>query len=245
MVRILAFFIIVPVLSGTTIPNTVKVGLAFLVSFLIFVSGKAGLIEYGDSAAGYIYLLLQEFMTGFILGFVVYLVFSLVLFTGQIIDFQIGFAMVRVMDPATQQQVPIVGSLYSLVFFTLLVVTGGFNAILSALFHSFEILPVGGANLIGNPYLALQIVHMMTEFIVIAVRFALPILGAKLIVDVSLGLLAKAAPQMHIFVIGMPIKLLLGLALLMVLTPTLDAMYRVVFDEAYRRLIDVIRGLRA
>lgn len=243
-VRMLAFFLMLPVISGASIPGVIKITLTLCVSSVIFISGTVTEISYHSSVAGYFILLLTEFLTGIFMGYVLYFIFSILYYTGQMIDYQIGLSMMSVLDPITQIQVPIVGNLFYLAASALLVVSGGLHSFIAAFFYSYQVLPVGTASLLGNAPLAWYILTLLTEFIVLGVKIALPIVGSILLIDVALGIMVKAVPQMNVFVVGMPIKLLAGLFLLLsVLAPTLGSIYDHIFDLAYRGLINVIWGM--
>jgi len=241
--RMIGFFIILPVFSSNNVNVLGKLAFAGAAAFLVTVSGNVQYVVYFNTAPGFVLLILQEFITGFILGFVTNLAFNLVYFAGQLLDFQIGFSMVSVFDPVTQIQVPIIGNLFFLTLTALLIQSGGLHALLSALFFSYEILPIGKASIINNPVLFKVILELMMSFITIAVQVALPISGAILIIDVAMGLLVKAAPQMNIFVVGMPVKLLAGLGLLFMMTPILSNVYDTVFDLAYSAVTGVLKGM--
>jgi len=241
--RIIAFFLIFPVFSGNNINIWSKLVFASSAAFLITASGLVKNVVYINTAPDLLLLLVQEFLTGFIIGFAVYITFNLVFFTGQLIDFQIGFSMVNVFDPVTQIQVPIIGNLFFLVLTAILVQTGGLHALLSAIFFSYDILPIGKAVILNNHALINIIMELMMNYVVIAVQAALPIIGAILIIDIAMGLLVKAVPQMNIFVVGMPIKLLAGLILLYMMAPILSYIYDTVFDLAYLAVMNVLKGM--
>jgi len=242
-IRIIGFLLILPVLSGSNINIWTKLMFAASAAFLITASGLVKNAVYINTAPGFVLLLFQEFLTGYIIGFTVYIAFNLVFFAGQLIDFQIGFSMVNVFDPLTQIQVPIVGNLFFLILTALLIQSGGLHALLSALFFGYRILPIGGAVILNNHALMKIIMELMANFIVIAVQAALPIIGAVLIIDIAMGLLVKAVPQMNVFVVGMPIKLLAGLIMLYLMTPILSYVYDNVFHLAYSAMTDMLKGL--
>ena len=243
LTRIIAFLIIIPVFSSNNIYVWSKLTFSVSAAFLITASGIVQNAVYFNTAPGFVLLLVQEFLTGFILGFVAYLAFSLVLFTGQLLDYQIGFAMVNVLDPLTQIQVPIIGNLFFLTLAAILVQSGGLHALLSALFFSYEILPIGGAAILSNPVLTKIIMGLITNFMAVAIQAALPITGAILIIDIAMGLLVKAVPQMNIFVVGMPIKLLAGLTLLFMMAPILSDVFDIIFEMAYSASRGVLKGM--
>lgn len=243
-VRLLAFFLLLPVISGMSIPISVKLTLAVCISVVIFMSGAVTTVTYHNSIAGYFILILTEFLTGIFMGYVLFFIFNIIFYTGQLIDYQIGLSMMSVLDPVSQIQVPVVGNLYYLAVSAMLVVTGGLHSFIGAFFYSYQILPIGVANIIGNAPLAWYMLTLLTEFIVVAVKIALPIVGSILLIDVALGIMVKAVPQMNVFVVGMPIKLMVGLLLLLsVLGPTLGTIYNHLFELAYDALINTIWGM--
>jgi len=242
-IRMIAFFLILPIFSGNNLNVFAKLTFAASAAFLITASGKVQCAVPVNTVPGCALLAVREFLTGFIMGFAVYLAFNLVYFAGQLLDFQIGFSMVSVFDPVTQIQVPIIGNLFFLTLTAMLVQTGGLHAFLSAVFFSYDIIPIGRAVILDNPALTRLMVGLMTDFIAIAVQTALPITGAIMVIDIAMGLLVKAAPQMNIFVVGMPIKLLAGLALIYMMTPILSNAYNTVFDLAYSALRGVMKAM--
>jgi flagellar biosynthetic protein FliR len=243
MARILAFFLVLPVFSGANITAMVKIGIAASVSLVIFISGRVTSVVYQPTVLGFIMIFIAEFMVGFLSGFVVSLIFSLILLAGQLIDFQIGFSMVSVFDPVSQIQVPIVGNFFNLIITVMLVQSGGLRGLIEVFFVSYDRLPIGGAFIIGNGKLMYMLLDMLMNFMTVAVQIAMPIVGALLIIDMSMGLLVKAAPQMNVFVVGMPIKLLAGLVLLALLSPLLSDIYKIIFDLSYRALMETLQGM--
>ncbi|MDR1663298.1 MAG: flagellar biosynthetic protein FliR [Clostridiales bacterium] len=245
LVRVLAFFLLIPVVSGMNIPRTVRITLALCFSAALFMSGIITEVSYTPTVIGYVMLLLQEFFTGMFMGYIIFFVFNIIYYTGQLIDYQIGLSMMSVLDPITQIQVPIVGNLYYLAVSALLVASNGLNAFFGAFFNSYRLLPIGTAHTFGNGALAWYAVTLLTEFIVLAFQIAMPIVGTILVIDAALGIMVKAAPQVNIFVVGMPIKLLVGLImLLLVMGPTLGTIYEYLFDAAYNAVTNVIRMMQ-
>jgi flagellar biosynthetic protein FliR len=144
--------------------------------------------------------------------------------------------MVSVLDPVTQIQVPITGNLLYLITLLMLVTTHGINHIIGAFLYCFQKIPLGGAMILSNEGLLNMAVDVIVNFMVIGVRISMPILGTILVLDVGLGILVKAVPQMNVFVVGMPIKLLIGLSVFIIIVPIFSTIYENIFWEAYRNL---------
>ncbi|MCL2398221.1 MAG: flagellar biosynthetic protein FliR [Defluviitaleaceae bacterium] len=244
-VRVMAFFLVIPIISSQNLWMLGRLFLAFVISIALFLSGRVTTVYYMDSVLGYIYLILVEFLVGMFIGYVAFAVFNLIFFAGQLIDFQIGLAMVNVLDPMTQIQVPIVGNLYYFSLMAMLVVTGGLHVLFGTFFYSYEIVPIGTGVVVGNAGLAYYVVHLMVESTILGVRIAMPLVGTMMVINAALGIMVKTVPQMNVFVVGLPMKLLVGLFLLLaVMTPSLESIFRHVFHMAEYAMAEVIYGLR-
>jgi flagellar biosynthetic protein FliR len=244
LVRVLAFFMFLPVVSGMGIPMQARLMLAVVFSAVLFSSGVVTEVTYSNSPVGYFVLILTEFMAGMLMGYALYFIFNIIFYAGQLIDYQIGLSMMSVLDPQTQIQVPIAGNLYYMTVMGLLVVNGGIESFVGAFWDSYKIVPMGVANVAGNQGLAWFLLTLLTEFMVVGVQIALPVVGTILLIDAALGILVKAVPQMNVFVIGMPLKLIGGLAILFFLArPMVSMVYSELFERAYNALTDVIWGM--
>ncbi len=241
MVRFFGFINSLPIFTGRSFPTIAKVGLSLFVGYLVLITQNVEVVYNADNVISYVTMLTREYFVGLVLAFVVYMFFSLVYFSGQIIDFNIGFSMVSVMDPLSQIQVPIVGNMYYWVISLLFIQSGGLNSFLAAFFYSYERVPINSAILVANPGIASICIDLIIKFYSAGIQVAMPIVATILVVDVSLGLLVKAAPQMNIFVVGMPIKLLIGLFVLFYITPLFAEVYSYTFDEAYKSMVHIMQ----
>lgn len=243
IVRLAGFLLLLPVFSGTTVPNLVKVIFLVPLALIVYSNGIVGEITYHSGTAGLVILLIKEFMVGLTLSFAVYTIFMVLFMVGQFMDYQIGFSMVSVFDPVTQIQVPITGNLLYMFSIVLLVRTGGLHSLIAAIVKTFEILPPGKAILVGNAGLAEYMLSILSDYFALGVQIAMPVIGTIFIVDVSLGLLVKAAPQMNIFAVGMPIKLLVGLCILFFVVPMFGGVYDHLFEQAYKAVLNILEGI--
>lgn len=241
--RMGGFIYLIPIFSGQTIPRQVKVGFIFMTSMLIFMSGIADTSIEVTNAIQFAVLICKEIITGLILSFVVYLIFTTVYFAGQIMDYNIGFSMVNVLDPVSQIQVPITGNIIYYVISVLLIITGGLNSLLGSLFETYKKIPIGGANLSVDEGLLQYMIQLTSNYFELGLRISAPILVTILVVDVSLGVLVKASPQMNVFVVGMPIKLLVGLTVLFIVCPYFIEVYNELFITIFNAVNKIIGGM--
>ncbi len=243
MARFFGFFLVVPVISGRNIPVMTRIGLAAAIGAIVFFSGNVTIPAYEPNLFGYAVVLMVEVIVGLIMGFVVFMMFSLFYFVGQLMDYQIGFSMVSVFDPVTQFQVPITGNLYYLLCTMMFVMTNGIEQLIQTVFYSYESLPLGQAQLLNNPNLPAVLMEMMVSFFVIGIKIALPMIATILVVDAALGILTKAVPQMNIFVVGMPLKLFIGLIVLYMIFPMFSSIYRYVYDMTLVYFYNIVKGM--
>jgi len=244
LVRVLAFFIFLPIISGMSIPMVARLAVAVVVGAAIFSSGFVTEAIYTPTLPGFMMTVLMEFMAGVMMGFVLFFVFNILLFVGHILDFAMGLAMVNMVDPMLQIQVPIVGNLFFMAMMAMLVATGGLINFIEAFIVSFSVIPIGAAWILGNDSIAVFMVWQMASFFVIAVQIALPIAGALTVINIALGIMVKAAPQMNIFVIGIPVRIFVGFILLATtMIEPLYGIYRRLFGEALYALEQVIWGI--
>jgi flagellar biosynthetic protein FliR len=241
VVRISGMFITAPVFGSHNVPGQVKVALALLVSYILFPAVFQLNVTLPDAFVPYMMLLISEFLVGLILGFASSFVFSAVQMTGNLLDMQIGFGIVNILDPMSGQQVPLVGNFkYILAILTFLAVNGH-HILLSALFASFKLIPVTGV--VFHAELADVIVDMVSGMFVIALKISLPILAAILLTDVALGVLARTMPQMNIFVVGVPVKILVGIFVLSMALPFYIIFLEVVFNGMYHDIYRLLSHL--
>ncbi|MCL1884594.1 MAG: flagellar biosynthetic protein FliR [Defluviitaleaceae bacterium] len=244
LVRVSAFLIFLPVISGMSIPLQFRLFFAFVMSMAIYSAGLVTTVTFNDTVAGFVMLIIAEVITGALMGFILFFIFNVILFAGQFIDFSMGFAMVNVLDPVQQIQVPVMGNLLFMMANAILVVSGGLHVFLQTFFDSFRLVPIGTAFVIGNAPLAEFMTYTFAGFALLAVRIALPIVGTMLVIDVTLGIMVKAVPTMNVFVVGMPLKVLVGLFLIYsVMLPGFNVAFENVFNLALSSMQSIIDGM--
>lgn len=147
---------------------------------------------------------------------------------------QIGFSMATEYDPSTKSTVSITSNIYNYAVMLILLVTRLHYYIIEAIMDSFQIIPI--ANVTLRPEIYKLMLQFVIDFCIIGFRIALPVFAAILIVNTVLAILAKVAPQMNMFVIGMQLKVLIGLAVLAIMTLRLDAVSDAIFDEMFKMM---------
>lgn len=240
LVRMSSLFVITPVFGGRNVPSYLKIAFAFFCSIILTTLLKDVTVEYVNIYE-YAGLILKELAIGIILGYTSNLVFSALYIAGQIIDTQIGFGMVNVLDPMQDSQVPLTGNfmyIISLVFFLIL---NGHHILLTALFKSYNVLPIN--SFVFNDVLFNNLLNVFFETFAIGFKISIPILAASLLAEVAMGILAKTVPQMNVFVVGIPLKLGVGLLTFIAMIPMLISTMNIIFDKMYGYIYLIIKSM--
>ena len=186
-------------------------------------------------------VMVLELVTGLLMGFGVYIVYSSLSLAGQFIDMQIGFSMVNVFDPLSQIQLTITGNLYFYMLMMITLVTNAHHYYLRAVIDSFYVIPLGGM----SPGLDLydSVIGFMPTFFALALRVAAPVFFVMLVSNVVLGILARTVPQLNMFVVGFPIKIMMGLFTLLIMLTAFAAVSDRLIGESEQLMREIIRGM--
>lgn len=242
LTRTTGIFIIAPFFGSQNIPQTFRVAAAILMAVVLFPTVDRSVVATAPpTVLAYGGAVLSELFIGWLIGYVAYISFSAIHMAGKLMDMQVGFSIVNVMDPTSGQQIPLIGSfLYNLtlIFF---VMTNGHHMIVTALAESFRLVPVMGMSV--NPNVALMIRDFTAGIFSTGMKVALPVTFAILLTNVSLGILARTMPQLNIFVVGIPIHIIIGMFVLSVVIPFYVLFLDGLFNELYGHVSAALRAL--
>jgi flagellar biosynthetic protein FliR len=239
LARVSGIFVAAPLFSNRAVPRQVKIGLTFIIALIIYT---ARLPETGRLPSGltaYTLLLAGELIIGLVIGFVAQLVFAAVMLAGQMIDFQMGFSIVNVIDPLNLTQVPLVGSFKNILALLVFLTTNGHHYLLDALYRSFDMIPLFGFQ--GRTTMVEAILDMFGTMFVTGIKIAIPVVGAIFVAEVAMGIIARTVPQMNVFIVGIPAKIFVGLAVMIMVIPLYTGFLTVLFE---RNFADIIRILK-
>lgn len=239
-IRVMGLFTTAPVWSNRQVPVQVRVALSFAIGLLLH-----GLIPQPAPVVNLIQLVpvaLKELAVGMLIGFVVAMAFAAFQFAGELLDINIGFTMMNVLDPITNTQSPLLGNflyiLGLLVFFTI----GGHHMLFESILDSYRVVPVDGMVLTGA--LTEHLVQSAAKIFAIGLQVAIPVLAALLLTAIALGIMNRTVPQMNVFVMGLPVQMFVGIALLAVILPLYMSALRAVFGGLYDDIQLIIRLLK-
>lgn len=215
-VRMTGLFVIAPVFNRTNIPRNLKIGFSFMLALILVNTISIQNINISNIYE-FAALVLREFIVGITLGYVCYTIFTAIYVAGELIDMQIGFGVVNVIDPMSNIQVSITSTFYYILCMLIFLLCKGHHILIRALFSSYEYIPLGQA--VFGPGLQSRIIEVFGGIFLIAFKITAPILSAILVTDIALGVISKTVPQLNVFVVGMPLKILIGLTVLILTLP--------------------------
>jgi len=219
--RIVGIFILAPVLGSRLVPATIKISLCVWISIVLwFVIPIKGALPVDPVT--FIMALVNEVMLGFIIGFICYVIFSIIQSAGDIMDLQMGMSIATVVSPTTGGVVSVVGILAFSFALAVFVAVNGHHIILSAFHNSFRLLPLATPLQFGSARAVLQFIELGRTFWLIAVQLAAPIVLLIFISDFTFGIVSRVAPQVNVFMLGFQVKPSLGFTGILLTLPLLS-----------------------
>ena len=240
LTRTSGIFFVSPFFGSQNIPEQIRAATALAMAILTFpILLDEMTIEAPATVLMFTVLIIQELFIGWLIGFVGYVVLAAITMSGKIMDMQVGFTIAQVMDPTSREQSPLIGSfLYNLTIIYFLAVNGH-HMIVAALIESFRAVPFNAITWHGS--MADFIINLTNGIFLTGMKIAMPVTFSILITNVGMGILARTMPQMNIFVIGVPMHLMIGTAMLALLMPFYVLFLDVMFDDMYANISTAIK----
>lgn len=226
--RVSGLFVFTPFLGSNAIAPRIKVGLVVMLTALLYpVCAPQNL---SLTVSGVLQLMVSEALVGVLIGLSVQFVFEAAQFAGQLMGMQVGFGLVNIIDPSTQVDTPVL-AVFSQTFAMLIFLQLGVHRwIMRALAASFAYIPSGAASASGP--MTAQLLHAAGGIWLAGVQIAAPALVATLLIDMVLGFLGKASPQLPVLFLGLSAKSMAGLLVLALSLRYWPTMFDRYFTEA-------------
>ncbi|MBL4937981.1 fused FliR family export protein/FlhB family type III secretion system protein [Clostridium sp. YIM B02515] len=235
-IRMIGFFAVVPIFFPKGLPNTVKVAFTLIVAYILLPG-----INYSavNITSNYILIsfIINEVITGLTLGFITNLCFFSIKMAGQFIDQQIGFSMISMFDPTTNSNSTFIENILYWCSLILFFTIDGHHMLIRALVESFNSISLGKFILSGES--VNLILNGFVQFFAIGLKIAIPLVLIILITDITLGLIGRAVPQINLMILGLPIKILVGLTCFVLALPLLFNM----ITNSFGNMQDILKGI--
>lgn len=245
LVRVTGLFVISPIFGRNNLPTIMKIGLSITVALILLPLKINGFYLEIDNMRTLMFWSISEFLIGIIIGLIAFIYFSIVYLAGTIVDIQMGFGMVNIMDPQTNAQMPLMGGFYNILLTLVFLTINGHHQIIKSLIYSYEILPIG-FNISVSESLINYLIKIFTDTFILAFQLSAPILIAIFLANVILGILARTMPQMNIFIVGLPLKIAIGIIIILLslrfFIPYSESLFDKMFQSIYELMQILSRG---
>lgn len=236
-VRVLALIGASPLFSESSIPTTVKIGLGFMLTVAI-APGLGPMPAVPLNSYDALWIVLQQVLIGMSMGLVMRIVFAAVQTAGEFVGLQMSLSFASFFDPSVGANTAVLSRLFNIIAMLVFLTLDGHLLMLAALTRSFEVLPISTTGLDPNGWGVL--IEWGGSIFTAGLLLALPLICAQLTLNLALGILNRASPQLTVFAIGFPIHLIGGLILLAVVLPHAGPFFEDQFQAALRTIGDLI-----
>ncbi|MCG8530558.1 MAG: flagellar biosynthetic protein FliR [Desulfovibrionales bacterium] len=209
LMRLSLVVFLLPFFDGKVIPRSVKASVCLVLTMAVFPTLSLKAAAFPTHPFDIAILLLSEILLGLTLGLAVKFIFAGIQTGGQVIGFQMGFSMLTLANPASGEQAGITSILLYQVSFIVFIAANGHLYLIKALTESFDLIPPG--ELILSAKLGQQILSLSLNMFILAIKVAAPVMVSLMLVELTLGLMGRAAPQMNLLMLGFPVKIAVGL----------------------------------
>jgi flagellar biosynthetic protein FliR len=234
--RLTGLMLVAPMFSARTVPAAVRAALLIVLTALLapVARAHAGAAELTPAAA------MGEMLVGFAMGLGAALLVGAAEAAGDMMTIQIGLSGAALMDPLSNQQVPVLGNFAQLLALTLLLTLDAHHVMLDALAASTRYIPVGSP--VDAPGGAAAALSAAGSLFALGLRFAAPVVAAVMIANVALAVLGRAAPTLNVLALAFPVQIALGLVALAAAIPLIGAWYTGWADVYDAMLTTILRA---
>lgn len=228
LVRITSFLMTMPIIGTQVLPRRIRLYLALAITLVLAPTLPA--MPRLDALDLRMALLVgEQILIGVVMGFSLQLFIQVFLMAGQIISMQMGLGFASMVDPGNGVSVPVLGQLFNILIILLFLIMNGHLVAIEVLAESFVTLPVGGGYSINSLWL---VAERLSWALASALLISLPAVAALLLVNITFGIMSRAAPQLNIFAIGFPMTLVLGMVIVWITLADIFMRYQLMITDA-------------
>lgn len=228
-VRLGVFFLFAPVFNFVKLPVNIRVIFSFVIA-VFFSRLLPEALVYSGGFLQFTSWIAMEVINGAALSFGMICAFAVFHFAGRILDFQMGFGVAGLIDPATNIQAPMIGTVMNLLAIIVFVLAGGVTLVFKTLHLSLLAIPPGSAFQLQTP---LWFVSQAGLIFTLSVSLAAPVMIAVFMLDIVMAFAGRTMPQMNVFILSIPIKIALGLSILAATVVYSQPLIRRVYESIF------------
>lgn len=229
--RIAGMVFTVPIFGSRNYPAMLKAGFILFLSILVTPYADAPQNFAPTSGISFFMIMFNEILIGLFLGLLVSLFINFVYYAGDIMDHQMGFSIISVVNPTDETQIPMTANILYILSILVFLVLNLHHKLILGVIYSFQTIEI------GTFFSASQSLSIVLEIIrdsfLTGLAIAAPFMITILVSDIILGMLSKAMPGMNIFILGMPFKVFFGLLLFTIVMPFLFDTFGGILDNVF------------
>ncbi|HLR77287.1 MAG TPA: flagellar biosynthetic protein FliR [Balneolaceae bacterium] len=231
-VRVAALVGTAPYFSSGSFPIRIKLFLALVLTVVLSpaIPAHSVSLAYDTHALQILILIIKEFLVGAAMGLTGQLIFAGIRMGGELMSVNMGLSFASVIDPVTQSRHSVVNQLFGMYAILIFISIGGDRFYIQALSKSFSIVPVGAADMaLAGPVF----IKVAAYLFVVGVQMAAPFIIVLFLLDLSFAIFARIMPQANIFFIALPLKLGIGIILMLLILPYTPTAFHNFFDQLW------------
>ena len=230
-----------PIYNQTNLPLIIKIGLALVIAIAIFPIINSTQLVLPDNLPNFILIIFKEVAVGFLIGYSATLAFGAFVMAGELISTEMGLAMAELVDPLFGDRISPISQILQIVGLILFFAMNGHHWLINALVLSYKTVPITG--FIESGASISKILELFSGLLVSAIKIAAPIMIVLGLVVVVSGFLARSTPEINIFLIIFPTKILVGVLILAVTFPFITRSIEYLLNLFRKDMFSLIGGM--
>lgn len=239
LTRVSGIFFLAPILGNRNIPYQIKIGLSLITAIILAPFIPSPNISSSTDMIELAMLIAKELSVGAIIGFTATLIFMGFLVAGQIIDFQMGFSMMNVLDPLSNVTVTVMGQFKNVLAILIFLAINGHHFLFSALARSFSVVPL--TTFAFTPSVMDNFINLVVNMFIVGLQIGAPAIGVLFLTELAMGIIARTVPQMNVFIVGLPLKIIVGFTTVILTLSFFSAYVINVFNQMPEKLLQAIK----
>lgn len=229
-IRLSAALLFTPVLGLSRVPVRIHIYFLLIMSVFLVMVVEPPITHIPLTLPALALAALMELLLGLAMAFGIHTAFAAFLFGGRVIDFQMGFGIASLIDPATRQQAPLIGTFLMMLAAVIFMAIGGHHLLIRGLAYSLELFPPGQASL---EFGLAPIVTQFGMIFVYGVMIAAPVFAGLMLMDFAIAVSARTMPQVNVYFVSLPLKIFVGLLLLALSLTYMTTIMETVFANIF------------
>ena len=243
MLRVGALLMFIPILGSGQVPSRIKIGFILFVSIAIFPMVRSTPMHDPKGLFELVVCLFSEITIGLAVAYSARLMFTAVQIAGTVVDFQMGFGVVNVIDPQTETQVSVTSQFQNILAILFFLALDAHHIIIMAIAERFFLIKPSQINF--STFTPEVILLLFQATFVTAVKIAAPIMAILFFISVGLGLVARTVPQMNVFIVGFPLQIGVGLLMVGLSMSFFSILVQWQIEQLPERFLGVMQSFRA